>query len=535
MLRSLRSLLTADPARALYIYLALLTMMRLVLAAQFELSPDEAYYSMWAERMDISFYSKGPGVAATMWLGTHLFGVNELGIRLFSPLLSLGTSLLLFTFARRLYGQSVGIWTVLMLQCAPIFHAGSILMTIDPLSIFFWTAALVAFWKALEGGGRWNRWWPITGALIGVGFLCKYTNAMQLLSIVLLLLFTPKYRREFGRRGFFSMIAAFAPFTIPPLVWNARHDWITLSHLSARGGLQKAFRIDLGEFFTFIGQHFGAYSPLLFGAMLVGGAWGCSRAVRSFKARFLLAFSLPLWVLYLWLALKQSGEANWTAPAMVSLGILAVACWHERALHKPWLRKFAVVALAFGLGMSVATLNTDLLRTVGLPFPYKLDPSKRLRGWRSSAEELEKLRADFEQRTAQPVFLIANSYGTAAALGFYLRDKRPAGDGHPPIYFPESQAIENQFSFWPRYDEFVSVPASDLNQNAYFTEQQGINKFHGRTALYITDRPEEKAPSTIKGGFDRVEMIALIDQKRRGMPVRQWRVFACYEYRSLPL
>ena len=35
-------------------------------------------------------------------------------------------------------------------------------------------------------------------------------------------------------------------------------------------------------------------------------------------------------MLYLWLALKVAGEANWTAPGMVSLSLLATALWHER-------------------------------------------------------------------------------------------------------------------------------------------------------------------------------------------------------------
>jgi 4-amino-4-deoxy-L-arabinose transferase-like glycosyltransferase len=227
-----------------------------------------------------------------------------------------------------------------MLQCAPIFQAGSVLLTIDPLSIFFWMAALFTTWRALEEEQALNRWWAFTGALIGLGFLCKYTNAIQLLSILLLLLFTPKYRRQLVRPGFYTMLLAFIPFTLPPIIWNARHDWITLSHLSARGGLQKAFRIDLGEFFTFVGQHFGAYSPLLFGALLVGAFWGFKKAVHSFKARFLLAFAIPLWALYLWLALKQAGEANWTAPAMVSLGI------------SPWRAGMSAVSASGGIGDS---------------------------------------------------------------------------------------------------------------------------------------------------------------------------------------
>ena len=62
-----------------------------------------------------------------------------------------------------------------------------------------------------------------------------------------------------------------------------------------------------------------------------------------------------------------------------------------------------------------------------------------------------------------------------------------------------------------------------------------MNPFLGRTALYITDRAEERPPSSIKGGFEQVEMIACIDQTRRGLPLRQLRVFACRGYRSMPL
>jgi 4-amino-4-deoxy-L-arabinose transferase and related glycosyltransferases of PMT family len=47
------------------------------------------------------------------------------------------TSLLLFYFARRLFGATAGLWTVIGLNATPIFNIGSIVMTIDALSIFF--------------------------------------------------------------------------------------------------------------------------------------------------------------------------------------------------------------------------------------------------------------------------------------------------------------------------------------------------------------------------------------------------------------
>jgi 4-amino-4-deoxy-L-arabinose transferase-like glycosyltransferase len=39
---------------------------------------------------------------------------------------------------------------VLILNAIPLFNIGNLLMTIDPLSIFFWMAAMYAFWLALE-------------------------------------------------------------------------------------------------------------------------------------------------------------------------------------------------------------------------------------------------------------------------------------------------------------------------------------------------------------------------------------------------
>ena len=147
-----------NPRRFVFIFLGLLTILRLLLIGCFELFPDEAYYFMWSERMDWSFFSKGPGVAATMWLSTHLFGASEFGIRFFSPLLALGTSLTLWNLARRLYGESVGAWAVVLLNVLPILNAGALVMTIDPLSIFFWLAALYTFWLALERSPQFSVW-----------------------------------------------------------------------------------------------------------------------------------------------------------------------------------------------------------------------------------------------------------------------------------------------------------------------------------------------------------------------------------------
>lgn len=519
----------------LIVFLLLLTGIRLVIGAHGTLAPDEAYYAMWSQRMDWSFFSKGPGVASVIRAGTELFGMNELGVRFFSPWFGFGTSLLMFAMARRLFDEEAGIWAVLLLNAAPIFNVGSVLMTIDPISIFFWTAGLAAFWKALEGSPRFTFWWPLTGLCIGLGFLAKYTNAIFLLSVFLVLVISRRHRKEWVRPGIYVLLFVFIFCTLPVVFWNAANEWVTVSHLRARGALDSAFAIHPLKLIEFLGLHFGVYSPLLFGGVLAAVVWAVPHARRKFEVFYLLICGLPLFVMYCILSLKETGEANWTAPAFVSLGILASGFWVRRSRRSVGTRRFAFAAVALGIVMSALLLNTDIVRWMGVPWSYERDPSGRLRAWQTAAEEVDRIRTELEAAGDEEVFLIGDTYGTAASLSFYLPEPRVEGARHPPVYIPESQNIENQFSFWPRYDEF-QLEGKPVEGNPYFTEQRGVNPFMGRNALYITIDPDRNSPpSSIREGFDSYDLIALIEIKRQNQVARTLRIFLCRDYLTRPL
>ena len=164
------------------------------------------------------------------------------------------------------------------------------------------------------------------------------------------------------------------------------------------------------------------------------------------------------------------------------------------------------------------------------------DPSDRLRGWRSTAEAVNQVRLDFEKRTGQPVFLIADERDRAAELAFYLPEKRVAEPGHPPVYIPESQDMVNQFSFWPRYDEFEPLPPdAPRDPNEIYTEEQGVNLFTGRTALYLQMGKKDRPPRNIRNAFGRTEQIATIEVRTGDRLLRELQVFACYDYRTMSL
>jgi hypothetical protein len=521
--------------RAVWFFIIALTAIRLSMLTTTDLEFDEAHYWMWSERLAPAYFSKGPGIAFAMHASTALFGANEFGVRFFSPVLAAGTSLLLFYFARRLFNATAGWWAVVALNVTPIFNIGAFLMTIDSLSVFFWVAAMFTFWLAVEKSPRFSWHWLLTGLLIGLGFLCKYTNAFELISILLVVALAPRLRQEFRRPGLYLLLGVFALCTVPPITWNAQHAWITLTHLRSRGGVEQGFGFHPGEVIKFLGEHFLAYSPFLFLALALGviGSW--RRVNQQFKVLFLMWFGLPVFVFYLLLSINKSAAPNWDGLAFFGFGLLAIYFWWERLEASLILRLCAGAALLMGLVMSIVALNTDLLRTAGFEL-WRSDPSNRMRGWKSATRAVEEIRGDLEAKLGEKLFLIADARDRASEISFYLRDKRTEGPGHPPVYITESQDLLNQFSFWPRYDEFVEIkPGMPRPDGEVYTEENGINPFVGRDALFIREGENEHVPHNIRVAFQSTEPVATVEVWRYGKLLRTWQVFLCRNYRTLPL
>lgn len=520
--------------RAVWLFLILLTGIRLALVGTTDLSSDEAHYWMWSERLAPAYFSKGPGVAFTIWSSVAVFGPNEFGVRFWSPLLGAGTSLLLYYFTRRLFSATTGFWVVVAANVTPIFNIGSFVMTIDPLSIFFWTAAMFTFWLALERSPEFSWYWPATGLLIGLGFLCKYTNALELVSVLLVLILVPRFRREFRKPGFYLLLVTFAICAIPPLVWNSQHAWATLGHLRSRGSLDEPVGFHPLELLSFLAIHFAVYSPLIFAGLVWAVLAGGRRSQQQFKGNFLLWFGVPVFSFYFFLSINRAANPNWDGLAFISLSVLAVSYWRERIESRPGLNRWAGAAFLLGLLMSLVALNSNLLRSIGFELPRR-DPADRVRGWHTAAATVERARGDVERQLGERVFLIADERDRASEFAFYFKDKRAEGPGHPPVYLVESQDITNQFSFWPRYDEFVEAPSNAVPSDGdVYTEESGVNPFQGRSAMYI-QADKEEAPHSIRAAFESVAPFRTIEVRRFGRVQRTFRIFVCRNYRTLPL
>ena len=480
----------------------LVTLFRFWYATQLELIGDEAYYWYCSRHLDWSFFDKGPGAAVTIFLGTHLFGDTVFGVRFFAVLLSATTGIGLFVLARMLYSARAAFWTLMIVLFMPLYAVGSILMTIDPLSIFFWTMAAITFWKStnpplnstdnahnsvapvlapssnctlsrcapsarwsaslsasFKGGFKEIIFWILTGAFVGLGMLAKYTNLVELLCFALFCLWSPAQRRQFKRPHFYVMLATVLCFAFPMVIWNCEHHGIGIIHLLHRGDLDHAWSIKPVEILTFFGAQAGVISPLFFIGVMLSVFWPQYDDLHAEATRYLRSLFIPLFVFYSCLSLNKAAEPNWPAPCYVAGMILLAGNWQALVRRWPWAKKWIVTAFVIAALETVLLHNTFWLH---LPLPQSwnqsknpivqkiseayrklgvVDPLDRTRGGASIAQHALELSQKYKTS-----FFISDNYQTASLLSFYL----PA---HPDTYEADWGRIKDQFSIWPGYHQ----------------------------------------------------------------------------------
>lgn len=428
----------------------------------YTLIEDEAHYWEWSRRLDLSYYTKGPGIAWTIAAGTKLVGDSEFGVRFFAPIASAITASTLAILAWRMSGRwAVAAATVLAFLCVPIFHALGLQMTIDGPFAACWSLTALFVWL---GFGEHNATKPtsttrlftfavLAGLTIGVGCLYKYTI---LLIVPGLLGWAWCWRRSLPRKSVAAcLLATMAGFAaaLPIILWNTREGWPTirhlLGHLGVKGGDMPVTVADhtLLDRFQWLGEFAGTQLGMI-GPILLIGVFAAARAIRNrdlsgdsvsravghprWRAQSLLvACSAPILLFYLGVSLIAEPEGNWALAG--SLTLIPLAAWsvtervHDQSSSSAdkGLRALWFLAAAFGICTAAGLLRLDLLAK--LPVVGPLVPIGRVTGadlmGRDASHRLQLLA----NQTGTPPFIIGQHYGRVSQLAFYV-------DGQPTVY-----------------------------------------------------------------------------------------------------
>ena len=474
---------TSPTRLAIFLILAVVGY-RFWFATQIGLVADEAYYWLWSKHLAASYRDKGPAIAWTIALGTKMFGNTVFGIRFFAVLLSGGVGWLVFILARRLYDERTALWCLLVALVMPILAVGSILMTIDSLSVFFWALAVLIFWNALPNA-RISTWFWL-GLAIGAGFLAKFTNGVQLVCIVLFLLWSKEHRPLLFSRKILVLIAAFCLAGTPILWWNIQTGWVHALALHSRSGVTDSFHIRPAQLLRFVGEQLGVMSPLFAIGIVVATVALLLKRGGDLRTRFLLSQFLPIYGLFLFFSLNSAGHANWTVPALVTGIIFTVVFWRELIARRPAWRWGVGAAFTLALLMTLILHDTEILH-----LPQRLDPLFRAQGWPDFAAHVQKARV-----TNRANLLLASHYSLASLMAFYLSDQ-------PVTYLPPAPYGSSQFTLWPDYQVTPDT-----------------------RALFVTSNTRP-APKTLQDQFARIELVDDFWSQHHGRPMNHVWIYLC--------
>ena len=495
-----------------YLFVGLLLIVRWAYLASgtIQLAEDEAYQWVWSKHLALSYYSKPPLIAYTQFLGTSLWGDTVFGVRFFAPLLAAGLSLVMLQFFAREFNARTGFILLLVITATPLMSVGALLMTVDPLSVFFWTLAMLAGWRAVQEKGTTGDWaW--VGLWLGLGLLSKYTELLQLLCwAVFFALWTPA-RRHLRRPGPYLALTINLSCALPVLIWNIQNHWSTVTHLGENAAVDSKWHPTLKYTLDFIGAEFGLLNPVFF----VAAVWASIAFWRRHRRNPLLVYffsmGAPVFLVYLLNSFRQRILPNWIAPAVLPLFCVMVIFWDTQwRLGVRKVKGWLIGGLVFGSTAVVLFHNTNLVQKLtGHYLPVKLDPLHRVREWDTTALAVEQARQGLLTE-GKPVFIIANHYGMTGQITFNLPEARANVQDNPLVYCRSTERPENQFYFWPSYNR-------RRGENAIFVQE-----------LSREDPRPQPPPARLLEEFESVTDIGITNVMYHGeFVLRPLQLFAC--------
>lgn len=378
----------------------------LVFACPYTLVEDEAHYRQWAERPDLAYYSKGPGIALLLRAVTQSLGESEAALRMGSVLAGLVASAALAALTRDLApGVRRGpLAAVSLFSVVPHFFPTALVATTDMPHLACWSVAALAGWRAVRAGG-W--WWAGFALALAVGLLFRWTILALGAGLVV--------HACLRGKALASIVALATSLAglVPTVLWNIREGWPTwkhhLGHLGARGGDMPpvAWSYDPRWTLEFVGSQAALAGPVL--VLAVMGVRAMLRGTGREAGAFTLLTSLPILLFYLLVSVRTDVEATWGTPGFVTLIPAAVVASAGR-------RGLLVASVVYGAVGGAAVLRMDLLARA-IPNVVSV---RRFLGADAAAEGIGRLAREAEASSGTSTFFIAKHYGRASLAWYYL-------------------------------------------------------------------------------------------------------------------
>lgn len=423
--------------QSVWILLVSALIIRLVLASQFLLVPDESNYWQWSRYLDLGYHDHPPMIAWTIWLSTTLLGQSELAVRLPTILGVSLASLYICLLAGRWISQPCAFHVALLSQLLLLINGSALIATPDGLLLPCWAGACYHALVALQN--RQARHWLFTGMWFGLGMLSKYTMLVFLPSLFFCMLFSSTFRLQLLTVWPWLGLVLGTFLLAPVFLWNAQNEWATFRHVLYQGGVGSK------DFFTlaYIGDFFATQlvliSPLAFLFMLRSWFFPLPKGKVAPPVRwFLVWMSLPGFILFTLLAFHVRIYGNWPAPIYLTALVLITAYFShclQNSTRMPFLWKSTNL-------LATVIILPVLIQVVYpvIPLPLKLDRTAReTAGWDELGRHVGAMRQEMER--PGDTFIFGLRYQLASELAFYV-------PGQPRTVSVNRWTRPNVYDFW---------------------------------------------------------------------------------------
>ncbi len=279
----------------------------------FNLFGDEAQYWLWSKNIDFGYFSKPPFLSWIIRVYTEILGGSFVSLKLLPSFVYL---LIAWSIYNLLLNSGLNkkdsFAGCLVFLFIPAVSFSSFIISTDLFLLLFWTLSLNELIKIKSEQPLKN--FILLGIFLGLAFLSKYAAIYFVICLFVLILFDKRFREIFldNLLGFCLTFLCVFIIIVPNIIWNFNNDWITLQHTSDNANFGN-IEIDLIR-----GLEFLLIQVLMLGPfMVLGGLFGFNK--WNYIQKIFLIFSIPIILIVLIEAIIVRANANWAAPALISL------------------------------------------------------------------------------------------------------------------------------------------------------------------------------------------------------------------------
>jgi 4-amino-4-deoxy-L-arabinose transferase-like glycosyltransferase len=447
------------------VLLAAAAVFRLAYAPWVPLTSDELMHWEWSRHPALGYPEHPPLIAWLIAISTSVFGTSGWSVRLVPIVASTVMFAAAFRLGRELFGERAAFLGLVPLMSTPIYNAGGILANTDGLLACFWTLTVYAVKRAVVD--ERPRAWIAAGVLAGLALLSKLAAIFLIPATALFLALTPRGRVWLKRPGPYLALAISLLAFLPPLIWNARHDWFTIS---MRVGHQATEGFTLAYLAELIGAQLLVVTPLLFG-WVVWGLFASLRGRSDPRLALLGSYMAVPFLFYTGYSVFARAGIHWPAIGYVT-GFLAAGALTATRLRSRW------VAPSLSLACLPAVVLSGLLyfipafpQAVTFTLSYWARPEKvstaQLDNIFDWSELGSAIREVWDRGDGERFLLCREGYGLAGLVAFYT-------PGRPDVFLWELQRRNGAaYDLWRAEAELVghdAVIVEDEPNPAWFAE-----------------------------------------------------------------